>query len=194
LQVGIEWSRGFFSTLKEVIKIRRYIIKVFFALVLIILFLSIAPVDLAAQDSLYEFREFTVRVEKYPPGKNPYASVEIRLDGTGTFTKRMKTPKIELEKTRNFKVTVKQLEYLYYQVMRSHFFEIGKTLGNPNMREGTIVRVTVKVDSQMHQVTMFDERYIAVDDIIDTILEVVPKKLREEYKNKGMDFSEVKLP
>jgi len=71
---------------------------------------------------------------------------------------------------------------------------MGKTFGNPNITEGTIYRVTVRIDSQVHVVTMYDERYIAIDDVIDAILSLTPKKFRDEYKSETMDFSDVKLP
>lgn len=147
-----------------------------------------------SQSSLYEFREFTVKIEKFPPGMNPYASIEIRLDGTGTFTKQKKTSKMDLEKTKNFRVTANQLEYLYYQIMRARFFDMGTTFGNPNITDGTIVRVTVRFDEQLHTVTMYDERYLAIDELVNAVLTLTPAKLREEYKSNNMNFSEVKLP
>ena len=176
------------------IEVFRSIKRRYFAVIFMVLLLLLLSHKAFSQSSLYEFREFTVKIEKFPPGMNPYASVEIRLDGTGTFTKHKKSSKMDLEKTKNFKVTAKQLEYLYYQIMRARFFDMGTTFGNPNITDGTIVRVTVQFDQQLHTVTMFDERYLAIDELIAAVLTLTPKKLREEYKSESMDFTEVKLP
>lgn len=147
-----------------------------------------------AAGSIYDFRDFNVRVEKFAVDKNPYARVEISLDGTGTYIKQVKTESMEVSRVKKFKVTVQQLEYLYYQVMRARFFSIAETFGNPNMREGTVVRVSVKFDSERHVVTMYDERYLAVDEVVSAVLALMPKNLREDYEKKSMDFSEIKLP
>lgn len=176
------------------IEVFRSIQRRYFAVIFIVLLFLLLPNKAFSQSSLYEFREFTVKIEKFPPGMNPYASVEIRLDGNGTFTKQMKTSKMDLEKTKNFKVTAKQLEYLYYQIMRARFFDMGTTFGNPNITDGTIVRVTVRFDEQIHTVTMYDERYLAIDELVNAVLSLIPPKLREEFKSKSMDFTEVKLP
>ena len=179
---------------KGVIEIFNRYLKLLFIVSVLFMFQFLLSQNSYAQSSLYEFQDFTVKAEKFPPGMNPYVSVEINLDGTGTFTKRVKGRKIELEKRKNFKVTANQLEFLYYQIMRARFFEMGKVFGNPNIDEGTIVRVSVKIDKQLHTVTMFDERYIAVDEVIEAILSLTPPNLRKEYETDLMDFSEVKLP
>lgn len=164
------------------------------AVTFLFLFLLLLSGRAFSQSSLYEFREFTVRVEKFPPNKNPYASIEINMDGTGTFTKHMKTTKMELEKTKNFKVTAKQLEYLYYKIMRARFLNMGSTFGNPNITEGTITRVSVRFDDQRHTVTLYNEHYLAIDELINAVLSLTPPDLKREFKSKSMDFSEVKLP
>ncbi len=136
-----------------------------------------------AQSSLYSFREFTVMLEKYPPSKNPYTSVVITLDGKGVYRRIYKGRSYELEKNKTFKVSVEQLELLYYNIMRNNFFDMGKTFGNPNITEGNIIKVTVKIDYQVHTVTMYNERYLAMDDIINTILSVVPKKYARTFED-----------
>lgn len=136
-----------------------------------------------AQGSLYHFREFTVTLEKFPPDKNPYTSVVITLDGRGVYRRVFKRKNLEMAKTLDFELSVKQLEFLYYRIMRNNFFELGKTYGDPDMTEGNIIRITVKIDNQTHTVTMYDERYLAADDVAKTILEVVPEKFAKTFRD-----------
>lgn len=160
--------------------------------VLFLLLVFASPV--LPMDSLYSFREFSVKIEKFSPSMNPYASVEINLDGNCVYQKKLKSASVELEKTKDFTVTAKQLEYLYYHIMRVRFFDIGKNIGNPNMSEGTVIRITVIVDSHQHTVTMYDERYLPVDQVANTALSLMPKELRDDFNSSALDFSEIKLP
>ena len=147
-----------------------------------------------SQSSLYEFREFNVRVEKYKPEKNPVVSVDINLDGKGTYKKIITSDRGTFEKTKEFKVNAKQLEYVYFQVMRANFFEIDPVLGKPDMKKGEIIKVTVKIDHHLHSVTMYGERYLAVDDIVNAVLKFMPEDLQKDYNTEEFNYSEIKLP
>ncbi|MCD4783052.1 MAG: hypothetical protein K8T10_04380 [Candidatus Eremiobacteraeota bacterium] len=133
-------------------------------------------------------------MEKYPPQKNPMVSVDINLDGTGTYKKSITSDRGTFEKTKQFRVNAKQLEYVYFQVMRANFFDIEEVLGSPDMKKGTIIKVTVKIDHHMHSVTMYGERYLAVDDIVNAVLKFMPDDLKKDYNRKNFNYSEIKLP
>lgn len=156
-------------------------LRILICLIFLLVLTSMTPA--MAQYSLYRFREFTVTLEKYPPGKNPYTSAVITLDGKGVYHRTIKGQLFEIDRTKSFKVSVKQLEFLYYKIMRNNFFEIGEKFGNPNMQQGNIIKVTVKIDNQLHSVTMFDERFLAVQSVIDAILEVMPKDYAKTFKD-----------
>lgn len=147
-----------------------------------------------AQESLNNFRDFSVLLEKCPYSRNPYTSIRINMDGNCKFKKIQQGEDMDLEKEQDFKLTAKQLEYIYYQIMRSKFLEMSRVYGNPNMKKGLITRITVKLDYQVHSITMYNERYLAVDSIIDAILDQVPKSIRDDFKSESPNFSEIKLP
>jgi hypothetical protein len=169
-----------------------------FKIILMTIILAVLAVSAPAmaQYSLYQFREFSVTLEKYPPNKSTYTYAVINLEGTGHFRRTVKGEQFELDKMKDFKVTAQQLEYLYYQIMRNNFFEIGSTIGNPDIQEGQVVKVSVKIDNQQHTVTMFDERYLGVDMVINCILEVLPaecgKAFKDDYDGKS-DKIDIKL-
>jgi len=147
-----------------------------------------------SQESLDHFRDFSVLLEKYPYSKNPYTSIRINMDGNCKFRKVQQGEDMDLEKEKDFKLTAKQLEYIYYQIMRSRFLEMSKVYGNPHTKKGIITRITVKLDYQINTITMYNEKFLAVDYIIDSILEMTPKSVRDDFKSDSSDFSEIKLP
>jgi hypothetical protein len=101
---------------------------------------------------------------------------------------------MDLETEKDFRLDAKQLEYIYYQIMRSKFLELSKVYGNPNIKKGLITKITVKLNYQVHSITLYNEKFYAVDSIIDSILDLAPKKVREDFKNDSLDFSKIKLP
>jgi hypothetical protein len=174
----------------------KYFLLIFFIAVIISPIPAQSQSHPQEQGSLYRFREFTVTLEKYPPNKNPYTSAVITLDGRGVYHRIFKRDTYEIDRTKDFKVTVPRLEYLYYNIMRSNFFEIDKSFGNPKMESGDVIRVTVRIDNQEHQVTMYDIRYLAVDMVVKTIMDVIPadyaKTFLDDYDGKD-DRIEIKL-
>ena len=179
----------------EVEKINTLVKKII-PLFMLVVILTAGSAEVRAQSSLYQFREFTVTLEKYPVAKNPYTTVRITLDGNGEYKRIIKGDGIEIEKRKDFRLTVKQLEMLYYNIMRNNFFELNSDYGTPENFRGNVIRITVKIDSQLHTVTMYDERYLAVDMVVDAILESVPKKYAEAFRKKfepGEEKFQIKL-
>ena len=135
-----------------------------------------------AQSSLYQFREFTVILEKYPHTMNPVTKVQITLDGKGEFHRVIRGDSIEIEQRKDFELTVNQLENLYYNIMRCNFFELSTVYGTPENCRGEIVHISVKIDNQLHSVTMYDERYLAVDMVVDAILDSIPAQYADAFR------------
>ncbi|MFP4497137.1 MAG: hypothetical protein ACLFQV_02905 [Vulcanimicrobiota bacterium] len=151
-------------------------------LLLILLLLSTYSFFVFSQ-TLYDFRRFKVILEKFKYDKSVHNIVMINLDGTGLFKRTYKAGKSELIQKKEFDVSVDQLEYIYYVLMKNRFLEISGDIGDPSIQQGYVVRLTAVFDRQTHQVTLYNENNLAVFKIMRAILRITPKEYARVFED-----------
>lgn len=132
-------------------------------------------------EDLNHFSRFKIVLEKYNLEKNPYLSIVINKNGSGTYIESIKKAEYDSERSFSFKLTLPQLEYLYYKVMINNFFDTEKTYGDKEMEEGFITKLYVNIEGREHTVTMYDSRCYAADMLILAILEIIPRTYSSNF-------------